>query len=134
MAAPVKPEMAYPTFASATITFSPAKWPALDGGGVEFRRFEADGRTAAGLFIRQASPIKERLISIKYELLSTADRDAFAAADGGGFFHTVDGASFEYKDTDAVIYTVRFVSAFVESVPAGYGRWSLSSIEMVVVT
>lgn len=133
MAAPIKPEMAYPTFASATVTFSPAKWPALDGGGLEFRRFEADGRTAAGLFIRQASPVKERLISIKYDLLSTADSDAFAAMDGTGFFHTVNGASFEYKDTDAVIYTVRFVSGSVESVPAGYGRWNLSLIEMVVV-
>ena len=133
MAAPIKPEMAYPTFASATVTFSPVKWPALDGGGVEFRRFEADGRTAAGLFIRQASPLKERLISIKYELLSTTDRDTFAAIDGSGFFHTVNGASFEYKDTDAVIYTVRFVSGFVESVSAGYGRWNLSPIEMVVV-
>jgi len=133
MAAPVKPEMAYPTFASATVTFSPAKWPTLEGSGVEFRRFEADGRTAGGLFIRQTSSVKERLISIKYELLSTADRDAFAAKDGTGFFYTVMGASFEYKDTDAVIYIVRFVSGMVESVPAGYGRWSLSPLDMVVV-
>lgn len=131
--ASIKPEMAYPTFASATATFTPARWPTLDGGGVDFRRFEADGRTAAGLFIRQVSPVKERIILVKYELLSTADRDALVALDGTGFFHTVNGASFEYKDTDGVIYTVRFLSGLVESTPAGYDRWNLSPIEMVVV-
>ena len=131
--AAVKPEMAYPTFASATATFSPSKWPVAFEGGWTHARFEADARTAAGQFIRHTSPVTERRIAITYQLLSTADRDALAAPDGTGFFYTVGGETFEFKDVEGTIHTVRFAMADVESTPAGFGRWNVSSIEMVVV-
>jgi len=129
---PVKPEMAWPTFASATYTFSPAKWPVAGEGGFNSLRFEAGARTAGGSFVRHVSSVTERRITVVYRLLSTADRDALAAPDGTGFFHDVGGAAFEFKDTDGAIHAVRFAMDEVTAEAAGLGRWNLSPIELVI--
>ena len=128
----VKPEMASPTFAVPTYTFSPTKWPAVEDSGYAAERFSADAQTSAGEFIRHSSPVNERLIIISYRLLSTIDRDAMSAPGGTGFFHDVGGSAFEYKDDDGSIYTVRFQSSRIEWRPAGVGRWNCGPVIMVV--
>ncbi len=133
MSPATRPEMAYPSFASATYTFSPSKWPSLEDSGVTFARFDADARTAGGVYVRHTSLVTELRLNISYRLLSTADRDALMAPDGSGFFHMTGGATFEYRDIDGTVYSVRFVSKELESVPAGYGRWDVGPIEMAVV-
>ncbi|VAX15356.1 hypothetical protein MNBD_NITROSPINAE04-1959 [hydrothermal vent metagenome] len=130
----IKPQMAYPAFASATYTFSPSKWPVADDSATVSRRFEANARTAAGQFIRHTSPLNERTFSISYSLLTDAERDSFAAPDGTGFFNDVGGEQFEYRHTDGTIYKVRFLSDIVESRFEGHERWSLAPIVMVVVS
>lgn len=129
-----KPEMAYPTFASATATFSPSKWPLWDGGAYTAGRFEADARTAAGTFIRQTSPVTARRVTLSYKLLSTADRDALASPGGTGFFYDAGGETFEFRDIDGTVYTARFAMAGVESLSAGHGRWDVSPIEMELLS
>ncbi len=78
--------------------------------------------------------MRQRNIIISYRLLTTADRDALAAPDGTGFFYDVGGATFEYKDDDGAIYTVRFASSRIEWRPAGPGRWNSGPIVMVVMS
>lgn len=128
-----KPEMAFPTFATATATFSPSKWPLWDGGAYGAERFEADGRTAAGVFIRHTSPVRTRRVTLEYLLLSTADRDAFASPGGTGFFYDAGGETFEFCDIDGTVYTARFAMTAVESRSAGHGRWDVSPIEMEIL-
>lgn len=129
----VKPSMAYPNFASATYTFEPNVWPSEGEQSVSAVRYEADGRTAGGSFVRQTSALKERVITISYRKLTVAERDSFASIAGTGFFYDVGGETFEYRHLDDVVYKVRFLNKKVVSSQSGYGRYDLSSIDMVIV-
>ncbi|MBI5816693.1 MAG: hypothetical protein HZB29_13910 [Nitrospinae bacterium] len=132
MSAETIPAMAYPSFASATATFAPAAWPVRDSGGLSFERFEADARTAGGVFIKQSSPVVEKRVSLTYRMFTTAERDAFASPAGAGFLYSVNGASFEYRHSDGSIHSARFVSGAAVSTPAGAGYWNLGPIELVL--
>lgn len=134
MSSPVKPQMAYPTFASATATFTPAKWPELSHGGFTITRFEADAVTAGGVFIRNGSSVKTRSLAISYKSLTEAERDMFFAPDGSGFFSSVGGGEFEYKHIDGIVYTMRFLTSAIRAIPEDYGLWSFGPIEMIVVS
>lgn len=125
-----RPEMAYPSFASATVTFSPSAWPETEDSGLLFRRFEADAVTAGGALHRHVSPLKERLIAIRYALLTEADKNTFAAPDGEGFFNEAGGGVFEYRHTDGNVYKVRFVTNAVESSMDDRGWWRLGPVIM----
>ncbi|MBI4665367.1 MAG: hypothetical protein HY751_03030 [Nitrospinae bacterium] len=128
----VKPEMAYPSFASATATFAPSRWPAIEGAGFTFIRFEAEGRSAGGSFFRQTSPVTERRIQLTYKFLTTAERDSFMSPSGSGFLATAGGALFEYRNHDGSVHQARLASVSVDSFPTGPGRWTLGPIELLI--
>ena len=126
-----KPQMAYPAFASATASFSPAVWP-LRKGGYTRSGFAALARTAGGSLVAQASSVTEERITLSYQGLSRAEAEAFAGPGGTGFFHAVGEKTFQYKDYDGSTRTVRFATRSAEIAPEGQGRFSLGPIEMVV--
>lgn len=132
MTLPVKPEMAYPTFTAPSASFSPSRWPVIAETDMIHRRFEADARTASGAFIRHTSPVAERRVSLTWDALSTAELDAFAAANGSGFFYAAGGAAFEYRHHDGAVYQARFASTEIETRPHGAGRWELGPIELLL--
>lgn len=99
-----------------------------------FKRYEASAVTAGGKFIRQSSPIVEKILTIAYRLMPTTDRDAFATPGGAGFFYLVAGERFEYRHTDGSVYQARFLSKEVISSPQGSDRWSLGPITMLIET
>ncbi|MBF0292006.1 MAG: hypothetical protein HQK86_07590 [Nitrospinae bacterium] len=127
----VKPQMAYPSFASATATFSPSVWPLRDGGYTR-SGFTAMARTAGGGLVAQSSPLTEERITLSYRGLSRAEAESFAGPGGTGFFHTVGAKAFEYKDYDGSIRTVRLASRSAEIAMQGQGRFSIGPVEMVV--
>jgi len=132
MTLPTKPEMAYPTFAAPTASFSPSRWPVIAEADMIHRRFEADARTASGGFIRHTSPVTERRVTLTYAALTTAELDSFAAPNGSGFFYTTGGEAFEYRHHDGAVHQARFASAEIETRPAGAGRWELGPIELIL--
>lgn len=127
-----KPQMAYPSFASSSATFSPSVWPAREGGYIR-SGFTALARTAGGALVSQSSPVTEERIELFYRAISRAEAEAFAGPGGTGFFHTVGEKEFEFKDYDGSIRTVRFASRSAMIVPDGQGRFSLGPVEMVSV-
>lgn len=126
-----KPQMAYPSFASATATFAPSVWPLREGGRMR-TCFGALARTAGGTLVAQSSPVTEERITLSYRALSLAEADGFAGPGGTGFFHTVGERIFQYKDYDGSIRHVRFASRSAHIAPEGENRFSLAPIEMVV--
>lgn len=128
----MRPQMAYPTIASATYTFAPDKWPVTNSGKITHRKFMADGVTAGGSFVRQESLVTERVIVIEYQRLSAIYKNSFASADGTGFYYDVGGKNFEYLHTDGVTYTVRFLAPSIEISSAGDGRFNVGPIELLV--
>lgn len=126
-----KPQMAYPSFASATATFAPSVWP-LRAGGYARSGFGAMARTAGGTLIAQSSPVTEERITLSYHALSRAEAEGFAGPGGTGFFHTVGQKEFQYKDYDGSIRQARFASRSAHIAPDGQSRFSIGPIEMVV--
>jgi hypothetical protein len=126
-----KPQMAFPSVASATVTFSPTVWPVRDGGYTR-SGFGALARTAGGALVAQSSPVTEERITLSYRALSRAEAEGFAGPGGTGFFHTVGEKTFQYMDYDASIRTVRFASRSAGIAQEGQNLFSVGPIELVV--
>ncbi len=132
-AVPVRPALAYPSFASASATFTPVVWPDFGAGGVAHHRPVAVGRLAGGGIVRQwggLSPLRRFMVS--WRGLTADEADGFAAPDGTGFYLTVGEATFEYRHTDGTLHTVRFGPGEVTISPNGKGGFDLAPVELLV--
>lgn len=127
----VKPAMAYPDFGAATMNFAPDRWPEIEKSPISVERFEAVGRTASGVMVRQESTLVERKIVVSYKTLTESEKEILLGA--GGFFETVGGKNFEFKSGDGTIYTVKFAMERFTAWQEDFDKWRVSSIEMVVV-
>ena len=127
----VKPAFAWPDFATKTSTFAPDRWPEVEESPSTLQRFSATGRTAAGALVSQVSGVSERRVVLKYPAITTAEKESLLG--GSGFFETVGGQTFEFKNFDGAVMEVRFAMSRFTAVEEADGRWRISPIELLVV-
>lgn len=99
----------YPTFANMSVYWAPASDPVypLDYG-FDFP-YNLRGESAGGtLYVQNKGPART-MFNLKFELVSKTDRDGWLA-----FFNVVqrEFKTFEYKDFDAALHTVRVLNPF----------------------
>lgn len=109
----------FPTQASATIQWIPAKAPTLPARSTTDYSEQLIGETAGGtLYVQDKGPRREQF-ELKFERLTQNDRDAALA-----FFIAVKKTfhPFEYQDAEGALHTVRWFNEFefLETVPDGY--------------
>ena len=127
----VKPAFAWPDFSTSTATFAPDRWPEVEQSPSTLQRFAATGRTAAGALVNQMSGVSERRVVLKYPAITTAEKESLLG--GAGFFETVGGSAFEFKNFDGVVMEVKFAMSRFTAVEEADGRWRISPIELLVV-
>lgn len=109
----------FPTQASATTQWNPAKAPTLPARSITDYSEQLAGETAGGtLYVQDKGPRRERF-ELTFERLTENDRDAALA-----FFTAVKKSfsPFEFQDAEGALHTVRWLneSEFLETVPGGY--------------
>jgi hypothetical protein len=128
----VRPALAFPTFASATVTFAPSAWPKFEAAPFSATRYAPVGRLASGAPVRQGAGVTVRRFSLSYDGLTPEELARFVAPDGTGFFAAAGASPFVYRHFDGSEHTVRFASATVTATPTGDGRYDLAPFDLVV--
>jgi hypothetical protein len=125
----VAPAFAYPDFVAPTLTFTPARWLTVEASPESVKSFEARGRLASGLLVRQTSGIIERRFTLHFPWLDDADKQKLI--DAGGFMETVGADTFAFKNVDGTIHVVRFADPALSAVRLNDARWRIGEITLV---
>ena len=99
----------YPAFAGSTASWTPAINPNYPLDAVVDYPFNLKSETAGGgLYVQSKGAVRESF-ELRFELMSKTDRDNLLT-----FYKAVQRElkTFEYKDVDGVLTTVRITNAF----------------------
>ncbi|NIR33207.1 MAG: hypothetical protein GWO11_01685 [Desulfuromonadales bacterium] len=102
-------EFDFPTDAAPTTSWVPAKQPVFPLEEPVDYPEQLTGETAGGTLYVQDKGVKRERFILQFERLSKTDRDNALT-----FFNTVKRAfnTFEYKDPEGTLHTVRWVNGF----------------------